>query len=305
MRKPLPLGPGAKIRIVSPASPTNPESLEQGLCLLRDQGWDVSLGAHVFSRDGYLAGCDEHRAQDLRDAFEDPSIDAVFCSRGGYGCARLLRLLDLDQMAESGKAFVGFSDVTTLHLALNKRGLVTFHAPMLLSFSVDREPWVRRSLVNLLTGQDPVVDEAPRADTLRGGTAEGVLTGGCLCLLTDSLATPDSLDCKDKVLLIEDVDENPHRVDAMLTHLIQSGEIQKSAGIIVGEMTGTDERPDPKIGAWPWTRIVEDRLADLNVPIVMNFPIGHMKNMLSLPLGINVKLDADAGRLELLEKPCA
>ena len=150
-----------------------------------------------------------------------------------------------------------------------------------------------------------MVKDAPRAETVVRGTEDGVMTGGCLCLLTDSVATADSLDCRNKIVLIEDVDEHPHRVDAMLTHLVNTGQIQTASGIVVGEMSGTDEHADPKIGAWPWRRIVEDRLAPLNVPTVVNFPIGHMKNMLSLPLGVKVKLDADAGTLSLLEPPCA
>ena len=279
--------------------------MQNGMALLESEGYKVTLGDHVLARDGYLAGSDEQRAGDLRAAFADPEVDAVVCSRGGYGCARLLPHLDLDAMAASGKAFVGFSDVTTLHLALNRRGLVTFHAPMLLSFSVDREPWVRRSFVNLLQGGDPFDQESPRGETVHGGTAEGVLTGGCLCLLTDSIGTSDPLDCRERVVLIEDVDEHPHRVDAMLTHLLNTGRLQEAAGIVVGEMSGTDEKVDPKIGAWPWRRIVEDRLADLNVPTVVNFPFGHMKGMLSLPLGVRVRLDADAGRLTLLEAVCA
>jgi muramoyltetrapeptide carboxypeptidase len=290
---------------VSPASPTTEESIAAGISLLEKEGYQVTFGKHVYARDGYLAGTDEQRAEDLRTAFDDDAVDAVVCSRGGYGCARLLTYLDLDAIAATTKMFVGFSDVTTLHLALNRRGLVTFHAPMLLSFSVERAGWVYESFTSLLKGEDSVPSGAPRADTLVGGKAEGVVTGGCLCLLTDSIATADSLDCCNKIVLIEDVDEHPHRVDAMLTHLLNAGQIQSAAGIVVGEMSGTDENADPKIGAWPWRRIVEDRLAPLNVPTVVNFPIGHMKNMLSLPLGVRVQLDADAGTLRLLEPPCA
>ncbi len=290
---------------MSPASPTSPESIERGIRLLEGQGYRVSLAENVFAKDGYLAGTDAQRSSDLQRAFEDDEIAGVVCSRGGYGCARLLPYLDMDQMAASGKPFIGFSDVTTLHLALNRRGLATFHAPMLLTFSVDREPWVIDSFLALLSGQDSLKVDSPAGVTLRGGVAEGVLTGGCLCLLTDSLATPDTLECAGRIVMIEDVDENPHRVDALLTHLLRSGALESAAGIVVGEMTGTDERCDPKIGAWPWRRIVEDRLGNLNVPTIVNYPIGHMKNMLSIPLGVRARLDADAGRLTLLESPCA
>lgn len=303
--KPKALKPGDTVRIVSPASPTTPESTAEGIRLLESAGLTVTLGDHVYARDGYLAGSDQQRAADLKAAFEDPSVDAIVCSRGGYGCSRLMPMLDFDAMASSGKMLVGFSDLTVFHLALNRRGLVSFHAPMLLTFSVDRPAWVRESFVNLLTGQDPIVSDSPRGDTIVGGQAEGVLTGGCLCLLTDSISTPDPIDFTDKIVLIEDVDEHPHRVDAMLTHLLATGEIQKARGIVVGEMTATDEKPDPKIGAWPWRRIVEDRLGSLNVPLIVGYPFGHCKAMLSLPLGVKVRLDADAGRLTLLEPACA
>ena len=145
---------------------------------------------------------------------------------------------------------------------------------------------------------------AARGETLVGGTGEGLVTGGCMCLLTDSLATEDSLDCDGKILLLEDVDEAPHRVDAMLTHLRNSGQIQKAAGIVVGEMTRTDEKPDESIGGKPWRDIVRERLEPLGIPTVVGYPIGHMQNMLSLWLGIRARLDADKGTLTYLEEPC-
>lgn len=305
MRKPHALKPGSHVRVVSPASPISPESTAAGIELLESAGYRVTVGENAYARDGYLAGSDEQRASDLNTAFADPTVDAVVCTRGGYGCSRLMAKLDLDKMAASGKSFVGFSDLTVLHLALNRRGLATFHAPMLITMSVERPDWVKSSFLNLLAGEDSIHPDSPPGDTLVGGVAEGKLTGGCLCLLTDSIATPDPIDFAGKIVLIEDVDEHPHRVDAMLTHLVSTGEIQKAAGIVVGEMTGTDEKPDPKIGAWPWRRIVEDRLGGLNVPLIVGYPFGHCKAMLSLPLGIKVRLDANVGRLTLLESACA
>lgn len=265
----------------------------------------IQYGPHAFDRDAYLAGRDVDRAADLLAAFDDPSVDAVLCSRGGYGCARLVPHLDLDRMANSAKLFVGFSDVTTLHLALNRRGLPTLHAPMGLTFSVAREPWVVESFLAALMGGAPVLAAAPRGKTVVGGKAEGITTGGCLCLLTDSLGTPDALDCEGKIVLIEDVDENPHRIDAMLTHLTLSDQLPRAAGIVVGEMTRTDERVDAGIGGRPWREIVRDRLEPLGVPTMIEFPFGHCPNMLSLPLGIRASLDADAGTLTYGESLCA
>lgn len=212
--------------------------------------------------------------------------------------------LDLDRMAATRTMFLGFSDATTLHLALNRRGLATVHAPMALTLSVEREPWVLESLMNVMAGGTPIPAAAPAGECLVGGRSDGIVTGGCLCLLTDSIGTPDPLDCEGKIVLIEDVDENPHRIDAMLTHLRLAGMIQRAAGIVVGEMTRTDEKADDGIGAKPWREIVRDRLGDLGVPSITDFPFGHCRNMLTLPLGIRAELDADAGTLTYREALC-
>lgn len=305
VRKPNALAPGDLIEIVSPASPIAPEKLVRAQELLESQSYQVRIAAHAFDSDAHLAGSDEDRANDLTKAFEDHEVKAVLCSRGGYGSARLLRHLDLDAMAASGKMFMGFSDITTLHLALNRRGLVTFHTPMMITLSVDRPSWVYSSFLNVLNGGDPIPTNAPKGETVVPGVAEGAVTGGCLCLLTDSLGTPDPLELEDRIVLIEDVDENPHRVDAMLTHLLNTGNAHKAAGYVVGEMTGTDERADASIGGKPWREIVTERLAPLGRPLIVNFPFGHAPAMLSLPLGIRARLDADAGSLSYLESACA
>ncbi len=298
---PRPLGPDSHIRVVSPASPIEPERIEGGIRLLEEAGYRVSLGEHVFDRHFYLAGSDKDRASDLMEAIADQMVDAIIFSRGGYGCARLMQYLDIPQIVAARKPICGFSDITTLHLALNRAGLVTLHTPMLLTFNAGREPWVAESLRAILRGENPIVEFAPRAETLVPGTAQGILTGGCLCLLTDSMGTPYELDCAGRIVLVEDVDESPHRIDAMLTHLINCGKLQTAAGIVVGEMTGSESKADPTIGDWSWRRIVEDRIVPLGIPAVVNFPFGHMRNMLSLPLGVRARLDADAGLLKILE----
>lgn len=303
--KPRALRPGDTIRFVSPASPIVPEKVEAAKALIEDEGYVVQIGEHAFDKLPYLAGADEHRAADLQDAFDDPELACVFCTRGGYGSARLLPYLDLDRMAASGKLFVGFSDVTTLHLALNRRGLPTLHAPMALSLSVEREPWVYESLKRALRGEPSIPDEAPLGETVVGGVAEGVVTGGCLCLICDAIGTPDPPAFDGKIVLIEDVDEPPHRVDAMLTHLLNCGIIQQAAGIVVGEMTHTDDKTDASIGGMSWREIVRERLEPLEIPMMVGYPFGHAKGMLSLPLGIGARLDADRGTLTYLEPLCA
>jgi muramoyltetrapeptide carboxypeptidase len=268
---------------------------------LESEGYRVECAPHAFDAEGYLAGRDSDRAADLMDAFTDPSVDGILCTRGGYGAARLLSLLDLDVIADSGKQFIGFSDITSLHLALLKRDRACLYAPMAITFSVEREPWVYRSFLNAIQGRSPIPPEAWKGDTLVPGHSVGMLVGGCLCLLCDSIGTPNALDTDGRILLIEDVDENPHRVDAMLTHLISCGALQGCRGLVIGEMTNTDQKCDDKVGAMPWRAIVRERLVPLGIPAIVGFPCGHMRQMLSLPLGFEVRLRADEGVLEYLE----
>ncbi len=303
--RPRPLRHGGLIEIVSPASPVAREKLDDAIYLLENQGYRVRLAKHALSSfGGFLAGPDEERASDLDAAFTDPEVAAVLCARGGYGCGRLMQMLDFDKMAASGKLFVGFSDVTVLHLALNRRGLPTVYAPMALTFSVPREPWVVDSFLSALRGEVSIPANAPRGEIVVPGIAEGVVTGGCLCLLCDSIGTNEPLDTTDRILLIEDVDEPPHRLDAMLTHLLNTGLAQKAAGFVIGEMTGTEEKIDLKIGSLGWRDIFIERLGRLGKPMILNFPFGHMKTMLSLPLGIKAKLDAEQGTLSYTEPLC-
>lgn len=305
LNKPRPLKPGSKVRIVSPASPLSAEKLEFATNLLESEGYEVELGKFALAVENHLAGSDVERARDLLDAFLDPSVDMVYCSRGGYGCARLFPYIDLQKMAASGKLFAGFSDITTLHLPLNQLGLPTLHAPMPLTLTSPREPWVIASLLKAIKGENPILAESSRGVKVVGGVGQGVVTGGCMCLLTDSLGTPWPLQCAGKIVIIEDVDENPHRIDAMLTHLLNEGSIAKSAGIVIGEMTRTDERVDAGIGGKPWREIVRERLAPLGIPMIIDYPFGHAAQMLSLPLGIRAELNADEGTLTYMETLCA
>lgn len=303
--KPRALRPGDLIRIVSPASIVKPEDLEFASGLLKSEGYQVDLSPHALGAWNIFSATDEERARDLQQAFDDPAVSAVYCSRGGYGCSRLLELLDLDRIAASGKLLIGFSDITVLHTALERRGVPSLHAPMALTLSRPREPWVIESFMSSLAGGNPIPDAAPRGKCVVGGIAEGRVAGGCLILLCDSIGTSEPFDATGKIVLIEDVDENPHRVDAMLTHLLNEGSIKRAAGIIVGEMTRTDERREASIGGWPWREIVADRLGNLGLPLIIDFPFGHCAQMLSLPLGIRGRLNADAGTLSYLESHCA
>lgn len=304
MRKPKALKPGDTLGIVSPASGLTQPQLEKGLKYLHDQGYKTKIFPHALDLDGFLAGKDEDRAQDLMRAFLDPSVDAIFCSRGGYGCSRILKYLDFEVILDHPKMLIGFSDLTVLHAALIRRGLPTLHAPMALTLNTPRQPWVYDSLFEAMKGNNPIIESAPKGKTLVPGKATGQLVGGCLILIADLIGTSEQIDMAGKIVLIEDVDEMPHRIDAKLTHLINANHLQGAAGILIGEMTRTDERTDKAIGGKPWREIVKERLAPLAIPTIIDFPCGHAPQMLSLPLGLQVTMDADAGTLTYLESLC-
>lgn len=300
----LPLRPGDTIQLVTPASPLSQDKLTFALNWLRTRGFKTKVASHALECNGYLSGTDQQRASDLQAAFDDEETRAVLCTRGGYGCARLLPYLDFDRIARTRKMLIGFSDVTVLHSALNRRGIPTLHAPMALTLNYPRENWVYDSMERMLFGNLVPPPEAPRATTIVGGVAEGKTAGGCVCLLTDSIGTAEEVDTDGKILMLEDVDEQPHRVDAMFTHLLNSGLAQRAAGFVVGEMTRTDEKADKDIGARPWRDIVAERLAPLGKPMVFGYPFGHMKSMLTVPLGVQARLNADDGVLTFLEPLC-
>ncbi len=300
-----PIRSGDTIAFVTPGSPVTAAKLEFMTELLNGWGYAVRVFPHALDSDDYMAGTDADRAADFMAAFEDDSIAAVMYTRGGYGCSRILDLLDLKLITSKRKMLIGFSDITALHLALHPYGLPTVHGPMPLTLCTPREPWVYESLRRVLNGNLEVPSEAPRGETVVPGQAEGVVTGGCLCLVGDSIGTPHSLDVEGRIVVIEDVDETPHRVDAMLTHLRNSGIIQKAVGIVVGEMTRSDEHVDAGIGGKPWRTIVRERLGTLGIPMIMDYPLGHAKNMLTLPMGIKARLDSDAGTLTYSEALCS
>lgn len=306
--KPKALRPGDTIGVVSPASPCSPELAQRGLQFLESLGYKLKILPHAFDQTDYLAGNDQERADDLTQAFLDPDIHAIFCTRGGYGCSRLMPYLDFDLLVQHPKIFTGFSDITILHAALNRRGLPTLHSPMALTLHFPKPDWVFQSLSLALSGKDPMVEEAGTGTPLAGQTSmapvTGEVVGGCMIMICDLIGTNDQIDMEGKIVLLEDVDEMSHRVDAMLTHLINSRCLKQATGIVIGEMTRSDERVEPTIGSRPWRQIVSERLLPLGIPTVVDYPFGHNGRPLSLPMGITAQLDAAAGTLTYMESMC-
>ena len=300
MTRPRPLRPGDRVAVVAPAGPVVPELLDRGVAELRSWGLDVVVGEHVLDRHpslDYLAGADAHRAADLLRAWRDPSVAAVFCARGGYGCLRTIEHLDdaaMNAMAAAGpRTLVGSSDVTALHTLVGARlGLVTLFGPMVGTNGFLDHPANRDHLRRtLFTPADTRVLRGPDAETMVGGVAHGPLAGGNLSLLVSGLGVPGLSRPPDgAIAVVEDVSEAPYRLDHFLTHLLRAGWFDTVAGIALGSWhsCGTTDAV---------RAVLTDRLTPLGVPIVWELGFGHGPHQLTLPLGALATLDADTATL--------
>jgi muramoyltetrapeptide carboxypeptidase len=280
------------VALVAPSGPLRDQNdLDHAVATTRQMGWEPVVGTHVLERDGYLAGSDEHRAEDFNRFAADDSIDGIWCIRGGYGAMRLLDRLDYDAWQRKPKTLLGYSDITALHSAIGPRaGLVTFHGPTARGQLTDFSEASLRAALS--TGGEPC-GEAPRASILHGGRARGRLVGGNLALVTALLGTPYSPSFDGAILVLEDVNEAVYRVDRMLTQLALSGALAKCAGIVFGRFT--EIPPDTGDGerAPPLERILQEAADRCGVPCVANAPFGHVDDQFTLPLGATAVLDAD------------
>ncbi len=293
---------GDTICIVAPASSIEQrEGLDQGVAALQNMGFCVRADERILESSRYLAGDDAARAEELMRAFEDPSVHAVIALRGGYGCARLIPLLMEKRLRHHPKIFMGFSDLTTLHLYFRRRfGWITIHGPMAVSpalgsISDDQ----REHLFSMWTDPDyrPTLS-FPQLETWTTGLAEGTLIGGCLSLITASIGTPYEIKTEGKILFLEDQGEPPYRLDRMLTHLHLAGKLDALAGLLIGDFPDCE----PTQGNYTAMDTLRDILTRLKVPTIANFPGGHGKNNWAMPLGAKVRIDADARSIEFLER---
>jgi muramoyltetrapeptide carboxypeptidase len=291
--------------VIAPSSPVDQNGLAAGLSLLESWEFRVRVYPAVHEGRGYLAGTsDQQRADDFVAAFADPEIAGVICASGGYGATRLLEKIDWSVPEANPKFFAGFSDITSLHLALNRVGLVTFHAPM-VSAGIDRSAYNATCFRRALTSREPLgaiplPDDSPSLTTLVGGVARGPLVGGNLTLIAATLGTPWEIDTRGKILVIEDVDEAPYRIDRMLTQLIQAGKLRDARGILFGDSPTCEKGPEGKPSLTLF-EVLEDLLVPLGLPLIYGFPCGHSAYRTTLPLGVEAELDATERRLTIVE----
>jgi len=325
MRRPPALQTGDTVALISPASPfsRNGTSPDDGVSAVKSRLKRVGLRTVVMpyaaNRNqsyGYLAARDGERASDLMEAFADPKIDGILCVGGGYGTPRLLDRLDYEVIARNPKVFIGYSDITALHLAIGQQtGLVTFHGPMgfeLASFERSHSPlpqheftwdwFLRATMSTQPLGMLPV--KAPWQNSplecVVPGHARGRLVGGNLSLISNTLGTPYEIDTKGKIVLIEEVGEAPYRIDRMLTQLRLAGKIEAAAGLIFAEWTQCDS-PDPARPSLTLRQVLADIIEPLQIPTIYGLAAGHGPGRITLPLGTLVSLDASACRITVEE----
>lgn len=285
------------IGVIAPAGPAALDC-ERALQWMRARGYSLRIFPGVLESDGYLAGSDDVRLKDLHEAFGDPAIDAILCLRGGYGSPRLLDRIDFELLRRNAKPFVGYSDITALHLAISRyAGFVTFHGPMLNADLLgDKQQPTESSLFSLLRGQlnagsllaHPV---AHPLTTIEPGIARGRLLGGNLSMIAATLGTPFEIDSDGIILFIEDINEPLYRIDRLLTHLRLAGKLNKLRGVLVGDVAG--------VASDALARLLKQTFEPLRIPVLAGWRSGHCDPNLTLPMGALVRLDAGSKELWL------
>lgn len=310
--RPAKLRPGSRVALLAPAGPLSErDDLTRAGELCRALGLEPVPGAQALARHGYLAGTDEARLADLNGAIRDAEIDAIWCLRGGYGVTRILDRVDSRAYGARPVPVIGYSDITALLLSLHRTtGVATFHGPM---SRAPLTPFSREHFERVLLRDGPagrlgrlpaaggvLAPRSPRIVTVRGGTAEGPLVGGNLTVLMALAGTRHFPDLDGALLFMEDVGEDLYRVDRLLAQLRTMGALERLAGVIVGQFTDM-RRGAGDGGALAFDEVLSTYLEPLGIPVAYGFPIGHVDDQWTLPIGVRARLDATLGEVDLLE----
>ncbi len=307
MIKPRKLQFGDTIGIIGPAGAVRVEgAVGRAVEYAKSLGFNVKLGESANAKYGYLSGTDALRAKDVNAMFADPEVNAIVCTRGGYGTMRMLDLLDYDLIKANPKIFVGFSDITAMHIAFQEKcGLVTFHGPMATMWN-DELPkdFIRESFYSAVMNDFPMGDlmNAPgyhERRTVNPGSAEGILVGGNLSLIAGTIGTPYEINTKDRILFIEEIGERTYCVDRMLTQLRLAGKFEDCAGVVFGDFNNCPvEYPDFGLTL---EEVIRDCAATCLKPMFTGLQAGHVTPKITLPLGVRVRMDAEKCTLTVLE----
>jgi muramoyltetrapeptide carboxypeptidase len=293
--------PGGRIGVLAPAGCVDDEPLAAGVEAIINKGFEIESAAGIHDRKGYLAGDAEGRARELLDFFRRSDIDAIFCARGGFGSVQLLPYLVSSNVRLQPKIFVGYSDVTILlNWLLQDHAMVTFHAPMVaMDIAGGMSERTEKYFWGTLMGEMRTW-KVSLGETIRPGAAAAQMMGGCLSLLVTTLGTSAEIDTSGKLLFLEDIGEKPYRIERMLTHLKMAGKFEHLAGLVFGDFTYCEGESDRDI-----RQIVAEMFADAPYPVVTGMASGHGQENLTLPFGVKMILDGNAGTLSLVESPVA
>jgi len=302
------LKPGSVVGMIAPSGPAAVKDLvQEGARYIEAMGFVPRIGPGCYEKLGFMAGTDEVRLRDLHDFFAAPDVDGIFCMKGGDSAPHLLDRLDFDLISRNPKVFVGYSDITALHIAINQRaGFMTFHGPMPVSDMLHPlfSEFERDNLLQALTSPLPagLMQCPPGASPMQAlfpGCAEGRLTGGNLSLVSALMGTPYEIDTRDKILILEDVDEENYRIDRMLTQLRLAEKLEQAAAIVLGRFTETEPADANK--KYPVIEVFRALLPQ-DKPVLMNVSFGHQRGRkTTLPLGAMARVDGDRCTLTLLE----
>ncbi|MBO1003935.1 S66 peptidase family protein [Pseudogracilibacillus auburnensis] len=295
MRRGKLLANGVRIGLLAPASPISNDQLQQSILFFEKMGFELTIGHTCYeSYGGYLAGSPGKRAKELNDMFSNPDIQAIFCARGGYGTPQLLDLLDYEMIAENPKLFIGYSDITALHIAFQQKcNLATIHGPMPASDLITADEFTIKSLFQVIQNDEPYQIKNPpneEISCLVPGVAKGILTGGNLSLVTGLLGTPYEIDTKGKILFLEEIGEQPYKVDRMLTQLDLAGKLKDAAGFVLGTWTKCEAERKESFNV---QEVIENMIVPYKKPAIYNLRAGHCSPAVTLPFGLQSLLDAE------------
>lgn len=303
---------GDTIGLIAPGYAVKPEILEKMKNTLVEMGFVPFHTDRIHGNHGYFSNTDKERAADLNEMFKNPKIDVILCARGGYGCTRIMQMIDYENIRMNPKILVGFSDITALLNGIYKEtGLITFHGPV---GSTLNDAYSKREFTNtlihpkypqtitnvVLEDEEMIADVEYNRYTITSGWATGKLVGGSLTLINALIGTPHEIDFTDAIVCIEDVEEAPYRIDRMLTQLIEGSSFKKAKGLVFGVCKGCDRSKE--YNNFTLKEVIMDRIAPLNIPAAYGMSFGHVPNNFTFPIGINAKWDADKMTLELLER---
>lgn len=309
--KPKRLKDGDRIALVAPGSYISENELQESVKNLSDLGFQVTFTERLTLQNGYFSGTDSQRAEDLMEMFEREDVDAIMCVRGGYGCARILPLLDYNVIKKNPKILIGYSDVTALLYGIFKKtGLITFHGPVATStfneFSVKnfRSVLMNPESTKKFFNANPTSDEnIYGVQSLVKGKAKGRLIGGNLSIMVSLIGTKHDVDYSNKIIFIEEIGEEPYRIDRMLTQLIQANKFKKAAGIMMGIFSKCE--PKEKDAAFSKSfslmEVLKDRFSDFKIPVIYGMSFGHVKDKFTIPFGSLAELDTNEQSFTLLE----